>query len=64
MASPRIVDQGRRRQHGLTRRSEYDSYIRNHGGEVEPLIDELEARQALNCDDDPLDGYLKARRAP
>jgi phospholipid transport system substrate-binding protein len=28
----------------LTRRSEYNSYIRNHDGKVEPLIDELEAR--------------------
>jgi phospholipid transport system substrate-binding protein len=28
----------------LTRRSEYNSYIRNHDGQVEPLIDELEAR--------------------
>lgn len=28
----------------LTRRSEYNSYIRNHGGQVEPLIDELEGR--------------------
>jgi phospholipid transport system substrate-binding protein len=28
----------------LTRRSEYNSFIRNHGGQVEPLIDELEAR--------------------
>jgi phospholipid transport system substrate-binding protein len=28
----------------LTRRSEYNSYIRNHGGTVEPLISELEAR--------------------
>jgi phospholipid transport system substrate-binding protein len=28
----------------LTRRSEYNSYIRNHGGEVEPLITELESR--------------------
>ena len=28
----------------LTRRSEYNSYIRNHGGQVEPLITELEAR--------------------
>jgi phospholipid transport system substrate-binding protein len=28
----------------LTRRSEYNSYIRNHGGQVEPLIAELEAR--------------------
>jgi phospholipid transport system substrate-binding protein len=28
----------------LTRRSEYNSFIRSHGGQVEPLIDELEAR--------------------
>ena len=28
----------------LTRRSEFNSYIRNHGGQVEPLIAELEAR--------------------
>ena len=28
----------------LTRRSEYNSYIRTHGGQVEPLIAELEAR--------------------
>ena len=28
----------------LTRRAEYNSFIRNHGGQVEPLIDELEAR--------------------
>lgn len=28
----------------LTRRSEYNSYIRSHGGTVEPLITELEAR--------------------
>jgi phospholipid transport system substrate-binding protein len=28
----------------MTRRSEYNSYIRSHGGQVEPLIDELEAR--------------------
>jgi phospholipid transport system substrate-binding protein len=28
----------------LTRRSEYNSYIRSHGGQVEPLIAELEAR--------------------
>ena len=28
----------------LTRRSEYNSYIRSHGGKVEPLIVELEAR--------------------
>ena len=28
----------------LTRRSDYNSYIRNHGGQVEPLIAELEAR--------------------
>jgi phospholipid transport system substrate-binding protein len=44
-ARPRIVDV---KVSGvsmvLTRRSEYNSYIRNHGGQVEPLIDELEAR--------------------
>ena len=28
----------------MTRRSEYNSFIRSHGGQVEPLIDELEAR--------------------
>jgi len=28
----------------MTRRSEYNSYIRSHGGQVEPLITELEAR--------------------
>ena len=28
----------------LTRRSDYNSYIRTHGGQVEPLIAELEAR--------------------
>ena len=28
----------------LTRRSEYNSYIRSHGGQVEPLIAELEVR--------------------
>jgi phospholipid transport system substrate-binding protein len=42
---PRIVDV---RVEGvsmtLTRRSEYNSYIRSHGGQVESLIAELEAR--------------------
>lgn len=28
----------------MTRRSDFNSYISNHGGKVEPLIDELEAR--------------------
>lgn len=28
----------------ITRRSDFNSYIQNHGGQVEPLIDELEAR--------------------
>jgi phospholipid transport system substrate-binding protein len=28
----------------VTRRAEYNSYIQTHGGKVEPLIDELEAR--------------------
>jgi phospholipid transport system substrate-binding protein len=28
----------------MTRRSDFNSYIQNHGGKVEPLIDELEAR--------------------
>lgn len=28
----------------VTRRAEFNSYIRAHGGKVEPLIDELEAR--------------------
>jgi len=28
----------------MTRRADFVSYIRNHGGQVEPLIDELEAR--------------------
>lgn len=28
----------------MTRRADFISYIRNHGGQVEPLIDELEAR--------------------
>ena len=42
---PRIVDV---RTEGvsmtMTRRADFVSYIRNHGGEVEALIDELEAR--------------------
>lgn len=42
---PRIVDV---RTEGvsmiMTRRADFVSYIRNHGGEVEPLIAELEAR--------------------
>jgi phospholipid transport system substrate-binding protein len=28
----------------MTRRADFVSYIRNHGGQVEALIDELEAR--------------------
>ncbi len=44
---PRIVDV---RTEGvsmiMTRRADFVSYIRNHGGEVEPLIAELEARVA------------------
>ena len=28
----------------MTRRSDFSSYIQNHGGTVEPLIKELEAR--------------------
>jgi phospholipid transport system substrate-binding protein len=28
----------------MTRRSDFNSYIQNHGGKVESLIDELEAR--------------------
>ncbi len=28
----------------MTRRSDFNSYIQNHGGKVEPLIDELETR--------------------
>jgi phospholipid transport system substrate-binding protein len=28
----------------ITRRSDFNSYIQNHGGKVEALIDELEAR--------------------
>lgn len=28
----------------MTRRSDFNSYIQNHGGKVEPLIDELERR--------------------
>ncbi|MFI4999811.1 MAG: phospholipid-binding protein MlaC [Reyranellales bacterium] len=30
----------------MTRRSDFNSYIQNHGGKVEPLIEELEARAA------------------
>jgi phospholipid transport system substrate-binding protein len=30
----------------MTRRSDYNSYIQNHGGKVEPLIEELEKRAA------------------
>jgi phospholipid transport system substrate-binding protein len=30
----------------MTRRSDFNSYISSHGGKVEPLIDELEARAA------------------
>lgn len=30
----------------MTRRSDFNSYIQNHGGKVEPLISELEARAA------------------
>jgi len=44
---PRIVDV---RTEGvsmtMTRRADFVSYIRNHGGQVEALIDELEARAA------------------
>ena len=28
----------------MTRRSDYNSYIQNNGGKVEPLVRELEAR--------------------
>jgi phospholipid transport system substrate-binding protein len=28
----------------ITRRSDFNSYIQNHGGQIEPLINELEAR--------------------
>ena len=42
---PRIVDV---KSEGvsmiMTRRADFISYIRNHGGQVESLIDELEAR--------------------
>ena len=42
---PRIVDV---KSEGvsmiMTRRADFISYIRNHGGQVEPLIEELEAR--------------------
>jgi len=42
---PRIVDI---RTEGvsmtMTRRADFVSYIRSHGGQVEALIDELEAR--------------------
>jgi phospholipid transport system substrate-binding protein len=42
---PRIVDvKAEGVSMVLTRRSEYNSYIRSHGGTVEPLISELEAR--------------------
>jgi len=30
----------------MTRRSDFNSYIQNHGGKVEPLIEELEKRAA------------------
>jgi phospholipid transport system substrate-binding protein len=30
----------------MTRRSDFNSYIQNHGGKVEPLVNELEARAA------------------
>lgn len=30
----------------MTRRSDFNSYIQNHGGKVEPLVSELEARAA------------------
>ena len=30
----------------MTRRSDFNSYIQNNGGTVEPLINELEARAA------------------
>ena len=34
----------------MTRRSDFNSYIQNNGGKVEPLIDELEAPgRPLNC---------------
>jgi phospholipid transport system substrate-binding protein len=33
----------------VTRRAEYNSFIQAHGGEVEPLIDELESRAKRNA---------------
>ena len=36
----------------MTRRSDFNSYIQSHGGKVEPLIDELEAKSSaerMNC---------------
>ena len=30
----------------MTRRSDFNSYIQNHGGKVDALIQELEARAA------------------
>jgi phospholipid transport system substrate-binding protein len=42
---PRIVDvRGEGVSMTMTRRADFISYIRNHGGQVEALIDELEAR--------------------
>jgi phospholipid transport system substrate-binding protein len=42
---PRIVDvKVEGVSMAMTRRSDFSSYIRSHGGKVEPLIDELEAR--------------------
>jgi phospholipid transport system substrate-binding protein len=42
---PRIVDvKSEGVSMTMTRRADFISYIRNHGGQVEPLIDELEAR--------------------
>ena len=31
----------------MTRRSDFNSYIQNNGGKVEPLIDELERARPL-----------------
>ena len=42
---PRIVDvKAEGVSMTMTRRADFVSYIRSHGGQVEPLIDELEAR--------------------